>query len=262
MKMDQITRSINKGVQKTKKNSPHIFFGLGIVGTVASNLMVIRATMKLEDWIEETERVVAEYREALDYEDDEKSYEYRILCVKQLAKLGKLYGPAILTQVVSIAALSGAHVQMTKRNGALVAALVAISQGHESYREQVIEEVGVEKEREIVDKSEWNAFTRIFDETNPCYHKDVELNRRFLHFCQDTLNEVLRKKGVVRLNDAYDMLGYDRTREGFMYGWTYGGGITEIDLGLFEEYNSRFINGLERAVILNFNVDGVLHDYM
>jgi hypothetical protein len=257
MKLDVITRSINQSILKTKKNSPHIFFGAGIIASVTSTVLACRATLKLEDVLEEIEE---------NFDTTESINQARF---EGVMKLVKLYGPTVLTEIVAIGLLSGSHVQMTKKNSALMATLVAISKGHENYREKVAEEVGEDKEIEIhhevslVDKSEWNAFTRIFDETCQSYHKDVELNRQFLHFCQSRANVMLRTKGVVFLNDVYDMLGYERTREGHVYGWVYGGdGLNEIDFGIFDATNSRFINGLERAVILNFNVDGPLHDYI
>jgi hypothetical protein len=268
MKLDVITRSINQSILKTKKNSPHIFFGAGIIASITSTVLACRATLKLEDVLEEIEHKfdVIDMVNPPDAERNPLVWEARFHGVKELVKL---YGPTVLTEIVAIGLLSGSHVQMSKKNGALMAALVAISKGHENYREKVAEEVGEDKEIEIhhevslVDKSEWNAFTRIFDETCQSYHKDVELNRQFLHFCQSRANVMLRTKGVVFLNDVYDMLGYERTREGHVYGWVYGGdGLNEIDFGIFDATNSRFINGLERAVILNFNVDGPLHDYI
>lgn len=269
MKLDAITREIHKTLLKTKKSSPHIFFGAGIIGSVVSTVLACRATLKLEGVLEEIQQDAQVARSDLTTDPEYQARAYRRAVVRGLVKIGKLYGPTVLVEAASIAALSGSHVQLTKRNGALVATLVAVTNGFDGYRERVSEEVGEENEQVIyfegclVDKSDWNALTRIFDEQVPSYHKDVEMNRNFLHFCQREANRQLQKQGVVFLNDVYDMLGFEKSREGYMYGWVYGGdGMNEIDFGLFEAYNSRFINGLERAVILTFNVDGVLHEYM
>lgn len=264
MKLDVITRSINQSILKTKKNSPHIFFGAGIIASITSTVLACRATLKLEDVLDEIE----EQFDAIEYDcnhtDEELNRLYWGARIQGAKKLVKLYGPTVLMELVAIACMSGSHIQMTKKNSMLMAALVAVSKGHDEYRDQIVEEEPeIRSEISLVDKSEWNAFTRIFDETCQSYHKDVEINRQFLHFCQSRANVMLRTKGVVFLNDVYDMLGYERTREGHVYGWVYGGdGLNEIDFGIFEGQNSRFINGLERAVVLNFNVDGPLHDYI
>lgn len=269
MKFDAITREINKTILKTKKNSPHIFFGAGVIGSVVSTVLACRATLKLEDTLDEISQNFQAIEADCNHKDDEYPAMYRWARIDGVKKLVVLYGPAVLVEALSLAALSGSHIQMTKRNGALLATLVAVTNGFDGYRERIGEEIGEEKEKEIyaegclIDKTDWNALTRIFDETNPCYHKDVEINRNFLHFVESEANYALQKNGVVFLNQVYEMLGFEKTREGFIYGWTYGGdGLNEIDLGLFEAYNSRFINGLERAVILTFNVDGVLNDYI
>lgn len=269
MKLDALTREISKTILKTKKNSPHIFFGAGIVGSVVSTVLACRATLKLEGLLDEIQQDVLVARSDLTTHTDEQVRAYRRACVRGAVKIGKLYGPTVLVEIVSIAALSGSHVQLTKRNGALVATLVAVTNGFDGYRERIGEEIGKEKEQEIffegclVDKSDWNALTRIFNEENPCFHHDAEITRNFLHFVENEANYALQKNGVVFLNQVYEMLGFEKTREGFIYGWTYGGdGLNEIDFGLFEAYNARFINGLERAVILTFNVDGPLHEYI
>jgi hypothetical protein len=272
MKLDVITRSINQSILKTKKNSPHIFFGAGIIASITSTVLACRATLKLEDVLDEIEEQFDAIDADCNHTDDMSSNEYnKMLWRARLdgaKKLLKLYGPTVLSEIVAIGLLSGSHVQMSKKNSMLMAALVAVSKGHENYRDNVAEEVGKEKGREVysstfIEKTDWNAFTRIFDEGSSNYHKDAEINREFLHFIQERANLKLRTQGVVFLNEVYDMLGFERTRMGHIYGWVYGGdGLNEIDFGIFEGQNSRFINGLERAVILNFNVDGPLHEYI
>lgn len=268
MDLSRYTREIHKTILKTKKQSPHIFFGVGVIGSVASTVMACRATLKLEDVLDEIQNNFATIDGDCNHRDDEYPSMYWWARIDGAKKLIRLYGPTVLVEALAIACLSGSHVQMTKRNGALLATLVAVTNGYDNYRDRVGEEVGADKEAEIyestfVEKTDWNAFTRIFDEGSSNYHKDAEINREFLHFIQERANLKLRTQGVVFLNDVYDMLGFEQTKMGMIYGWVYGGdGLNEIDFGIFEGQNARFINGLERAVILNFNVDGPLHDYI
>lgn len=259
MKFDSITREFHKSILKTKKNSPHIFFGAGIIASVASTVMACRATLELEDVLDEI---------SSEFDGLESNEEFVKARINGALKLVKLYGPTVLMEIVSIGLLSGSHVQMTKRNSALLATLVATHKGIENYREKVVEEVGEEKEELIRTNglsggSDWNAFTRFFNEDSINYHHDSEINREFLHFIQERANMKLRSHGVVYLNEVYEMLGFKPTKMGRHYGWIYGGdGINEIDFGLFDIDNARFINGLEQTVVLTFNVDGVVSEYI
>lgn len=269
MKLDGITRSINMNVLKAKKNSPHIFFGIGLVGTVVSTVLACRATLKLEDWIDETTPIVKKTKELNAAGETELARQSAIAGGKQVIKLGKMYAPAVGVHIVSVACLSGAHVTLARRNAALTALVGAAHQGYVRYQEAVTEEIGKDKNAEIhreislVDKREWNSFTRFFDETSTNFHKDAEINREFLHFIQQKANNLLRAKGVVYLNEVYEMLGFEPTRMGRHFGWVYGGdGINEIDFGIFEPGNEMFINSLERVVVLNFNVDGQVSDFI
>ena len=57
------------------------------------------------------------------------------------------------------------------------------------------------------------------------------------------------------------MLDVTRTKAGAVVGWVLDGeGDNYVDFGLYEAYNNRFINGWERSMILDFNVDGVIYD--
>ncbi len=48
-----MTRSIGRTVLTAKKNSPHIFFVGGVVGVVGSAVLACRATLKLEEKLDE-----------------------------------------------------------------------------------------------------------------------------------------------------------------------------------------------------------------
>jgi hypothetical protein len=68
----------------------------------------------------------------------------------------------------------------------------------------------------------------------------------------------------VFLNEIHDMLGLERTKAGAVVGWVMGGdGDERIDFGVFKanEYmGQEFVNGNERSILLDFNVDGVIYD--
>lgn len=266
-----------------KKQAPHIAFGVGIVGTVTSTVMACRATLKLPDTLTEIENDLNFVKSRKDFirRDDEGSQarEAALIYTQSALKLGRLYGPSLAVGVVSIGALTGAHINLTRRNTALMAAYVAVSKAYEDYRDRVRDELGPERELDLynarvgtketedgdevktVDPNKWSAYARFFDEGSTQFEKDAERNRLYIQCQQNYLNNLLQARGHVFLNEAYDALGLDRSSAGSVVGWVIGDdGDNFIDFGLFEASNSQFLNGWEPRILLDFNVDGVIYD--
>lgn len=277
-----VTRAIARRSLLVKKNSPHIFFVGGVVGVAASTVLACRATLKLEPILDEiridvekvkvTEKVSSE---------EERSRVMALVYFKGALKVGRLYAPPVVLGAASVALLTGSHVQMTRRNSALSATLALVSQAYDDYRDRVREELGeekeldiyraVEKQDEIVDgkkkktelvhPNKHSPYARVFDETSFCWEKNAELNRIFLQVQQNYVNHLLHANGHVFLNEVYDLLGMPRSVAGAIVGWVRdGNGDNYIDFNMFDVPSSRFINGEERSIWLDFNVDGVIYE--
>lgn len=279
---EKVTRNIGRKVLTLKKNSPHIFFVGGIVGVVGSAVLACRATLKLEATVDEIRGDLENVKgRKLDenYTEHEYYKDLGYVYGKSFARFSKLYGPAVVIGSASIAALTGSHVQMTRRNSALTVTLAAVSQAYEEYRGRVRAELGEERELElhraihdekregvkgvvkVTDPNGWSPYARVFDESNINFQKNAEYNRIFLQCQQEYVNHLLRVRGHVFLNDVYDQLGFERTSPGAVVGWVLDGdGDNYIDFGLFEASSERFMNQHERSVILDFNVDGIVYD--
>lgn len=286
------TRQIGRTILILKKNSPHLFFAGGLLGSVASTFLACRATLKLEPMVDDIKTEIKNVKDrkenpslaanGRDY--SERDYVQDIMYVygKSTKRLIKLYGPSVILGVASAGVLTGSHVQLTRRNSALTATAAALSKAYDDYRERVRDEVGNDKElalhrslteqqvtvdgkKELVqvtgDPSKWSPYARIFDEISPNWQKDAELNRIFVQCQQNYANHLLQARGHVFLNEIYDSLGLERSRAGAVVGWVLNGdGDSYIDFGLFEPGDSRFINNIERSVVLDFNVDGIIYD--
>jgi len=270
-----ISKGANRAVLKLRKNSPHILFGVGVTGVVGGTVLACRATLKLERYVNEFEdEVKAEKPNAT---SQDMAYIYG----KHTGKIVALYAPAVAVGGIGLMCLTGSHVQLTKRNGALTVAYAGLLRAYEGYRERVQEEVGLEKEIELfhgiesttttidgtkidsktVDVNKLSQYSRIFDESNANYVKDAEINRIFVQCQQNYFNTLLQVRGHVFLNEVYQHLGFEHSSAGSIVGWVINkDGDNYVDFGLFEAHSSRFINGDERAIILDFNVDGVIWD--
>ncbi|MET0786304.1 MAG: DUF6353 family protein [Paenisporosarcina sp.] len=283
-----VVLTASRQILKAKKNSPHIFFVAGVGGTVLSTVLACRATLKLSETLDDIKHDVEAAKPApvspADEFMDERDYHRDMVYVygKASLKLVKLYGVPILIGAASVGALTGSHVQLVRRNTALMAAYAAVQKAYDDYRDRVRDKLGEEAELDIyhgartelvknkdgeieqgkvVDPNKYSAYAKFFDEYSRFWNKDPELNRIFVQVQQNYANHRLNAYGHVFLNEVYDALGIDRSTPGAVVGWVKNGdGDGYIDFGIFEAFNSAFVNGWERSILLDFNVDGVIYD--
>ena len=111
-----------------------------------------------------------------------------------------------------------------------------------------------------------SLYTRVFDDSCIGWSKSPEYNRFFLITQQNYCNGLLKAKSRLFLNEVYDILGFPRTKAGTTVGWVYDEekpiGDNFVDFGLNDERNADFINGYKNTVLLDFNVDGDISDYI
>ena len=227
---------------------------------------------------------------AEEYTKEDVQKDLAIVYVQTGVEFAKLYGPSILLGAASITSILVGHNIMRKRNLALAAGYTAVDTAFKQYRGRVIERLGKEMDRElkydikareieevvvnedgtesVVTKTvevadpigAHSVYTFCFDETSSCWVRDAEANKFFLKRQEDYANEKLRSKGYMFLNEVLDMVGIQRCRAGQHVGWMLNGdGDGYIDFGIFNIHspaNRNFVNGLEKSIWLDFNVDG------
>ena len=93
------------------------------------------------------------------------------------------------------------------------------------------------------------------------------MNLFFLKRQQDWANERLKARGYLFLNEVYESLGIPRTKAGQVVGWVYDAknpkGDNYVDFGIYNLHDEKardFVNGYERSIWLDFNVDGNILD--
>lgn len=281
-----------------QKYSPEILIAVGIAGVVTSAVMACKATLKLEDTLCTAQDRI-ETVKCAEENDQDPAINYKkelaVTYVKSGVELVKLYGPSVALGTASIGCIVCSHHIMKGRNLALVAAYKTIEQGFNNYRRQVIEEFGDEKDRqykygiteetvteiekdengktkkvkkgiESADPNKFSPYAKFFDEGCADWSPNAEYNLAFLKCQQNYANDLLRARGHLFLNEVYDMLGIDRTGAGQMVGWVInkdGSGDNFVDFGIYDMNNPqarKFVNGQERSILLDFNVDGVVYD--
>lgn len=247
--------------------------------------------------VEKIHNYVEENGFSEEYTEQDSKKDLTITYTQTAVKVAKLYGPAVVVGGVSIAAILSGHNILRKRNIALTAAYAAIDSSFKKYRNNVVERFGkrIDEElryglkqkeveevvtnedgsEEIVKKTveeysvpQYSEYCVVFDEFNDNWTRDPMLNKKFLLDVQNWANDKLKRKKVLFLNEVREALGFDPIPAGQIVGWIYDEnnpiGDNFVDFGIFDnlEYTPKrnFINGIEKSIILDFNVDGPVYD--
>jgi hypothetical protein len=304
-----VLRSYGRGGLILKKYSPEILLGVGLIGGVVAAVLAAKATLKTNDiidehiekmnWVKSQEAAFEE--DSIDITKEELIKERVTVYTQTGLQFAKLYGPSIGIGVLSITAILGAHGIMAKRQVALISAYGILSEGFKSYRERVIEKLGADTDKmyslglregeQIVIEEDENGkktktkkkglvydysfksiYSRFFDESNPQFSTDRLMNKAFLTARQNYMNDVLTIRGHVFLNEVYESLGFQHTKEGAIVGWVLRsndqmkaeGRDGFIDFGISDYVNddTREVIRLTKpnAFLLDFNVDGIVYD--
>lgn len=232
------------------------------------------------------------------YSEADAKKDLAIYYTQGAIKLVKLYAPAITVGVAGLACLWGANNILHKRNAALTAAYATAHQSLKDYRGRVVERFGKDLDRELmynikakeieetvvnedgteqvvtktVDCADPNLnsiYARFYDDGCTGWTKSPEDNLQFLKLQQAYANKKLQSQGYLYLNDVYEQLGIPKTKAGHVVGWIYDEahpvGDNYVDFGIYDLYNERardFVNGRERVILLDFNVDGNIWELM
>ena len=94
--------------------------------------------------------------------------------------------------------------------------------------------------------------TAIFDDQAQNWSQDLDINMLFLRGVENYMNDCLKVRGHVFLNEVYDELGLPRTSQGALVGWVLSSG-KGIDFGVQTPDE-------KGGIPLKFNVDGVIYN--
>ena len=239
-------------------------------------------------------------RESGQYTDEDAKKDLTIVYTKTAIDLIKLYGPSVILGALSITCIFTSNNILRKRNLALAAAYATLDGSFKDYRKRVVDRFGEVVDRELKtgikaktieenvvdeetgeiktvektinvieddDVNQYSEFARFFDDGCTGWSKDPEYNLMFLRAQQNYANDLLRSRGYVFLNEVYRMLGIPDSQAGQIVGWVYDpkdpNRDNYISFGIYDLHkpkNRDFVNGYERTILLDFNVDGNVLD--
>ena len=271
---------------------------IGVVASAVMACKATTKAGKIKEEMNEEMDKIHEVAEAHreDYTEEDLKKDTTIVYTQTAVKYVKLYAPSVALVVVSLTCILASNGILRKRNIALAAAYTAVDKGFKEYRGRVVERFGTELDKElrynikakefeepvvdekgkekikketvsVADPNLYSDYARFFDDGCLGWSKDAEYNLTFLKQQQNYANDLLKKKGHLFLNEVYDMLGIPRTRAGQVVGWIYDEkhpiGDNFVDFGIYDMNREKvrdFVNGYERVILLDFNVDGNILD--
>ena len=227
----------------------------------------------------------------VEYTEEDSKKDLTIFYTKGALNVAKLYAPAAALGAISLTCILASHGIIHKRNTALAATVTALGNEFGEYRDRVVERFGADMDRELKynikakeveetvvqeDGTEsvvkktieviedpykgQSEFARCFCEGCTGWTKDPESNLVFLRAQERWANDRLKAVGHLFLNEVYDMLGLPRSSAGAVCGWVYDPKNPDykVDFGIYNIHipaNRDFVNGWERSIWLDFNVD-------
>ena len=271
---------------------------IGVVASAVMACKATTKAGKIKEEMNEEMDKIHEVAEAHreDYTEEDLKKDTTIVYTQTAVKYVTLYAPSVALVVVSLTCILASNGILRKRNIALAAAYTAVDKGFKGYRGRVVERFGTELDKElrynikakefeepvvdekgkekikketvsVADPNLYSDYARFFDDGCLGWSKDAEYNLTFLKQQQNYANDLLKKKGHLFLNEVYDMLGIPRTRAGQVVGWIYDEkhpiGDNFVDFGIYDMNREKvrdFVNGYERVILLDFNVDGNILD--
>lgn len=302
--MMKVNNKFGRTILKVKKHSPEIWMGVAIASFVGSIYLGVKAGMKANEVLEKHEERLSTIEKAKylrdegeidpdDYSDKDIGRDKAIAYLQTGGDFVRLFAPCAVLGAVSLASMLTSNVILKRRYLGAVTAFNTVSEAFKLYRSRVVEDVGVEKDREylygthkervtkeIVDENgkkkkvteEQNVldlkydsgdYIRFFDESNPNWDKNPEYSLFFLKAKETAANSILQSRGHIFLNEVFEMLSMPHSQLGAVVGWVKGNGDDRVDFGLYDQSKvavRRFVNGDANIIPLEFNCDGIILD--
>ena len=286
-----------------RKHSPELLAAASAVGTVAAVVLACKATTKAgaileahKEQIEQIHEVKNDKEFAEEYAEKDYKKDLTIVYSKTILELGKLYGPAILMTTGALFCLFASVSILKKRNAALTLACATLADAFSKYRERVKTRYGddvewdiyhgVEEKEEVTVETDKNGkektktkkvkiasgtatpFAIVFDESNPNWTGDREMDMCFIKNIERYCNDVLIARGFLTVNQVREEFGLEWIEEGQLFGWVYMKnnpiGDNYVDFRLMSDSKNfmDYMNKKNDFVILDMNCDGNIIEYL
>lgn len=230
--MSKIKQLLNKVVMNTKKNSPAILTGVGVVGLGATAYLAYKSRHKVE-------AVVLEIEEARENNAEIN----KVDVARDIAEA--VYLP-VAVGVVSVTAIVWSY-RIQNNRIAVLASSLAAQQAHNLFMEKKYRKLhGDEAYSKFIMPTETETITTVdekgktkltvnevkkevdrtigqwYDESDEYVSDDHAYNLAMIDSLTEKLELVLFQRGHLLLNEVREILGFERIRNGALLGWSTG----------------------------------------
>ena len=238
---------INTVTRYLKRNSSHIWVGIGLFSGLTAIGMAIEATPAAMKKVEEKK---------------EELNKDTLTVSETVSATWKCYVPTVIAAATSASCIILGDNKSAQKNAALATAYSISETAAREYHDKVVKTIGEEKEASIRDsiakdrienhpipKNEviitGNGDTLCFDEFSKRYFKsNVDRIDRAIN----QLNYRMINDMSVSLNDYYYAVGLDCTRMGYDLGWNVNKGLIEV------HYSSQLTDDGTPCLVVYFNI--------
>lgn len=259
---------------------------------------ILEAHEKIEEEIEAMHNGEYELEEGESYTESDYKKDLAKNRLGLIYDLVKLYGPGVLAELAGLGCdIAGGSMQ--KNRLADMTTLVGLlSTKLANYRSNVADEIGKEAEQKLYygdyhenkklaeaksnkakaavmkpDKhpkltcakpiAGASVYARYFDESSHRWLPGQDYNLRNLDISRTAMNDRLRARGWLCLNDVYEDLGFEKTKVGQFMGWVFDDDNDHnyVDYMIDQfECNRDALNLDSNVTLLDFNVRPILDD--
>lgn len=233
------------------------------------------------------------------YTPENERKDLAIVYSKTCVKFFKHYWKAISLFAVGAALVVGGHGILSKRNVALIAAYSGLDKTFKDYRSNIVSKYGedidygalhgfetetvgmvdedgvvTEVESKPINPDKKSFYSILWDDMYSTeWTPNPSTNKLILEAKEKYWTDVLRTRGYVHLDEVYRDLGVwgrigdDLMKAATAVGWVYGCGDDYVSFGIRDNIvhntaKADFQNGLEPSILLDFNIDGIIHDLL
>ena len=312
---NKLSGILYSGINWCSDHSAEICTGVAVVTSVTAAVAAVKATKDILPELEEHSAEIDAIKESFDKENESyicqdtdpdstavvelkgeeavKTYRKDIATAygRTGLTIAKRYAIPVALEITAVVTIISSNKISRQKNAALAGALSGLQVAYDKYRQNVIDAVGEEKERdirlglhkekiteeetdengktkkvkkevEVVDPDKIaDPWTYIYDEKADNFNKSKGVNRNVLLIKQSYWNDFLVRHKRVFVNQILEDIGLSCycTPMGQIYGWIYdetGASDTQNYITFNIECNTRFMGNYDPSCIITLNPDG------
>lgn len=252
---------------KVQKYIPEICMGAGAALTIIGGIECCKATLKLEEIVDDAEKDIELVHEKINHEEGYSENEAKKDTTKVYAKTGyklfKLYSKGATLGILGLGMMFYGYGVLDGRFVGAAAASNVWESRFNKLEDGVINKYGKDVRDELLygvtrediemdivnedgevktkkykkahvygEETDLSDFAIFFGPGNPNWEKNPAYNLMWLRGIENYCNDLLRSRKHLFVNDILDALGEKRTAEGAVNGWLYDNGNTYISFGI------------------------------